>query len=109
MEREGDILLENELDKLIKEGYKILEVGSGSCSFLHLNSPELFFKAAIKSLNDKGYLIIVDWKKGVDTGIRERYYSLKEMEDYFNKFDFQIYKSIEKNYNFLIVGKHKKS
>ena len=54
-------------------------------------------------MDNKGYLVIFDWKKGVSTGVQERYYSVDEILPYFKKY-FKI-KHEEKQWNFRIVAR----
>ncbi len=72
-------------------------------SFHHLSNVEKFIKSSYLSLENKGYLVIVDWKKGVSTGVQERYYSVDEILPYFKKY-FKI-KHEEKQWNFCIVAR----
>ncbi len=45
----------------------------------HLNKPNLFLKNSKKVLNNKGHIIIVDWKEGVNNGLNEEYFNLDEV------------------------------
>ncbi len=94
------------------EGEKINSIGEqfniifAVRSFHHITDTDKFFKAVYDSLSPFGKLIIVDWKKGTDTGIPEHYYSLDEMRKFCKKYSFSIVKSIELQYNFgIVLGK----
>ena len=157
MEKEGERLLLSELQKRLKKGDCVCEVGSGGChtlrrlideyditgygidpygislqeenlkcyqmegkkisslnvnfnliysirSFHHLKWPEIFIEESYKSLKKGGYLIIVDWKWGTDTGINERYYSLSEIIEMYEDSNFKIAEKINGEYNFLVSG-----
>ncbi|MCD6222527.1 MAG: hypothetical protein J7K12_02440 [Thermoplasmata archaeon] len=72
---------------------------------LHHMNAHLFLKEAIKALEEDGKLIIVDWKKGIETGVPEYYFSLDEviamMENY------EIIEKGETRYHFYVVAKRK--
>ncbi len=70
---------------------------------LHHMDASIFLKEAIRTLNDDGKLIIVDWKKGVDTGIPEYYFSLNEVTAMMK--DYEIIERGEEKYHFYVVGK----
>ena len=74
-------------------------------SFHHLTNIEKFIASSYKSLKEEGYLIIVDWKKGTDTGVPENYYSPREILPYFTRY-FTVKWGVGK-WNFYILGTKK--
>ncbi|KAA0004217.1 MAG: class I SAM-dependent methyltransferase [Thermoplasmata archaeon] len=73
---------------------------------LHHMDAFIFLKEAIKALNNNGKLIIVDWKKGVETGVPEYYFSLNEVIAMMK--DYEIIDKGEKKHHFYVVGKENK-
>ena len=51
-------------------------------SLHHFNNKDLFVARAASVLKKEGVIIIVDWHKGVDAGMNEKYFSLKEENCY---------------------------
>ncbi len=72
-------------------------------SFHHINNIRKFIDGLHKKLYKTGVFILIDWKKGFDTGITEKYYSLSEVKKLFSESDFIIIESGEKNSVFYIV------
>ena len=70
---------------------------------LHHMDAMKFLKEAINALNEDGKIIVVDWKKGVDTGVQEYYFSLKEVLDMM--VGYKIIDKGEKKYHFYVVAK----
>ena len=54
-------------------------------------------------MGEEGKLLLVDWKRGVNTGIHERYFSLDEVEKMVKK-DFRILEKGEMDFHFYIVA-----
>jgi len=54
-------------------------------------------------MGKNGKIILVDWKKGVDTGIPEQYFSLEEVKEKVEKI-FRIIEKGEGRFHFYIVG-----
>ncbi len=48
-------------------------------SFHHLSNPEKFFDASLRVMKENAIMIIVDWKKGVNTGFPEYYFDVEEV------------------------------
>ena len=74
-------------------------------SFHHIQKPELFLKSAKKVLKNNGKLIILDWKYGIDTGIKERYYRVEEIVNMLNKYGFNIVKKEETQEIVFVVAR----
>ncbi len=74
-------------------------------SFHHIKNREKFLKEAGKGLKKDGKLIIVDWKKGTETGIDEYYYDILEVSELLKKENFKIVEEKELKWNFLVVAK----
>ena len=68
---------------------------------LHHLNVDYFSKSAYLSLKKGGKMIIVDWKKGANTGVSERYFSLKEILALFR--DFHVIEKGEGMWNFYLV------
>jgi len=72
---------------------------------LHHMNAHLFLKEAIKALEKDGKLIIVDWKKGIETGVPEYYFSLDEVIAMLKS--YEIIEKGEARYHFYVVAKRK--
>ena len=71
-------------------------------SFHHIENVKKFLEGAKKSLKHDGKLIIVDWKKGIYTGVPEYYYSLDEVIEIMK--EYKIIEANEEKYHFYIVS-----
>ena len=72
-------------------------------SLHHFLSLEKFLNEGRRIMRKNGKIILVDWKKGVDTGIPERYFSLEEVKEKVEKL-FRIIERGEGEFPFYIVG-----
>ncbi len=72
-------------------------------SFHHFEDPQAFLMFSAKLLKPQGKLIIVDWKKGVDTGVPERYYSPDEVKSMLTNW-FDVTEDFEIERSFFIVA-----
>jgi len=72
---------------------------------LHHMDAKLFLEEAIKVLGNEGKIIIVDWKKGIETGVPEYYFSLDEVIQMMK--NYEIIEKGEEKYHFYVVGKAK--
>ena len=72
-------------------------------SFHHIADGEKFLEGAEKIILEGGKIILVDWKRGVDTGIPEQYFSLEEVKEKVEKI-FRIIEKGEGRFHFYIVG-----
>ena len=70
----------------------------------HFSNVPLFFQQAWHILNDKGICIILDWKKGTNTGIIERYFSLEEAASLMQR-NFAVLSRQTYPYFFVIQGR----
>jgi cyclopropane fatty-acyl-phospholipid synthase-like methyltransferase len=86
----------------LKENYDII---FSIRSFHHIKNINEFIKGLRKKLKKNGVFILVDWKKGYDTGISEKYFSLYEIKNLFSESDFFIIESGEKETVFYIIIK----
>lgn len=75
-------------------------------SFHHIKNYDAFFAGLKKTLSQNGVFILVDWKKGFNTGVIENYFSEKELIQISKKFNFEIIESGELNSVFYIVLKN---
>ncbi|RLD15195.1 MAG: hypothetical protein DRI28_01330 [Caldiserica bacterium] len=75
-------------------------------SLHHLNNHKLFLDKIKKVLKRKGFLILVDWKKGYDTGVRENYFSLEEIEGELIRRGIKIVESGTTVSHWYILGKN---
>ncbi len=66
----------------------------------HLNARK-FASSSYSTLKKGGYLIIVDWKKGTDTGVPEKYFSLNQAIKIFSQ--FSMVEKGELKWNFYLV------
>ncbi len=73
-------------------------------SLHHIKNPEVLFNEIKTYLNNNGKLIIVDWKKGTETGIPENYFSLNEVKSLMLKFNLEIVEECENSWYLVIVG-----
>ncbi|MCD6481769.1 MAG: hypothetical protein J7L31_05815 [Thermoplasmata archaeon] len=72
-------------------------------SLHHFLSLEKFLNEGRRIMGKNGKIILVDWKKGVDTGIPEQYFSLEEVKEKVEKI-FRIIEKGEGRFHFYIVG-----
>ncbi len=73
-------------------------------SLHHFIDIEAFFVASNARLIKGGKIIVIDWKKGIDTGIPEKYFSLDEIETVMKKTNFAIEEKKEEKFHFYLVG-----
>jgi len=82
---------ENKLELVKLEAEKIQELPGlfdlayTLMSLHHFEDPLTFFCQMSTKLTRYGRLIVVDWKKGIRTGVPEKYYSLGEVTEVFSK------------------------
>ncbi len=74
-------------------------------SFHHFYDPVKFLKNVKKVLRRPGLLIIIDWIKGADTGIPERYYDEDEFRKMLQNAGFRIEEVKRSPMEILIVSK----
>lgn len=73
-------------------------------SFHHFYDPDIFFDKMKKTLGWRGRFIIVDWKFGAHTGVREKYFHLKDVTALAEKHRFKILSQGTTSELFYIVG-----
>ena len=76
-------------------------------SFHHITNPEEFLRKLPLVLKPNGVFIIIDWKKGANTGIPERYYSREEFEFMLEKYGFEIVEIRETTMEIFIAAKRR--
>ena len=76
-------------------------------SLHHLNKPNLFLKNSKKVLNNKGHIIIVDWKEEVNNGFNEDYFTLDEVRSKLKKQGYKIIQGKRKKRHWKILAKNK--
>ncbi len=74
-------------------------------SFHHFYDPVRFLQNVWKVLKDSGLLIILDWIKGADTGIPERYYDETEFREMLENTGFKIMEVKRSTMEIFIVSK----
>ena len=72
-------------------------------SLHHFDDKDKFIENAASALKLSGKLLIIDWRKGIDTGIKERYFSLNEIEKSLLPY-FRIIRSELLQFHFLILA-----
>ena len=72
-------------------------------SLHHFDSPQKFFGALQNVLAWNGVFILVDWKDGTDTGIREHYYKTREVNNWLTNYNFKIIEQGETMENMYFV------
>ena len=77
-------------------------------SFHHISHPDKFLSKLPLVLKPDGIFIIIDWKKGANTGIPERYYSREEFESMLKKYGFEIMEIRETSMEIFIAAKRRK-
>lgn len=77
-------------------------------SFHHISHPDKFLSKLPLVLKSDGIFIIIDWKKGANTGIPERYYSREEFESMLKKYGFEIMEIRETSMEIFIAAKRRK-
>ncbi|MBW2038478.1 MAG: methyltransferase domain-containing protein [Deltaproteobacteria bacterium] len=73
-------------------------------SLHHFKDPSTFFSQMFTKLAWKGRLIVVDWKKGVQTGVSERYYSVGEVIELLTKSGLKPINCGEETFHFYAVA-----
>lgn len=73
-------------------------------SLHHFDDPSTFFSQMATKLAWKGQLVVVDWKKGVRTGVHERYYSLGEITGLLTQAGLEPITSGEETFHFYVVA-----
>ncbi len=73
-------------------------------SLHHFEKIPQFLRALEKALSWPGVFVLVDWKKGAQTGIPERYFSLKEITGLMKDFNFKLLEIGEAGDNFYLVA-----
>lgn len=157
MKEDGNKILRTYFDRIVKPGYKVLEIGCGRCELLreligeysitgvgidpnaieekeerlacismsgeeisllreqfdiifslhtfhHLSDQNKFLRGAKKTLSPHGELLIVDWKKGTDTGVAEQYFSLSEVRSAISQIGLSELFSGETEHHFYICA-----
>ena len=74
-------------------------------SLHHIANIKKFFEEAKKSLRKEGKIMIVDWKKGVETGVYEEYFSLQEVLNLISQY-FHLLEWGNDAFHFYIVAKY---
>jgi len=60
-------------------------------SLHHFSNPVKALKEIERLLTPDGEIIIIDWKKGADTGVRERYYRKEELVEFMEQAGFNTH------------------
>jgi len=90
-----------EIDRLNKNFDLIYTV----YSLHHFDDVGEFLKKARERLFDGGKLVIIDWRHGVDTGVRERYFKVGEIEKFLNKAGFHMFeKNFQEDTQIIVSG-----
>lgn len=81
-------------------------------SLHEFSNPVKALKEIKRLLTPNGEIIIIDWKKGADTGVRERYYGKEELIEFMKRAGYDEHKiSIEESgkFNILSYSRRKQS
>jgi len=74
-------------------------------SLHEFSNPVKALKEIKRLLSSDGEIIIIDWKKGADTGVKERYYEKEELKEFMEKAGFDEEKiRIEESGRFNIIS-----
>ncbi len=73
-------------------------------SFHHFYDPNVFFEKLKKTLGWRGRFIIVDWKLGAHTGVKEKYFHLSDIMTLTEKHNLKILAKGATSEHFYVVG-----
>ncbi len=93
-------LAAEELDRLKIEFDVIYTVHS----LHHFDDPRRFFMLSASKLKENGRLIVVDWKKGVDTGVPEHYFASEEVKNMMLEW-LEVVENFDIDRSFFIVAR----
>ena len=71
----------------------------------HFSDPLRFLKQAKTILRKGGKILVVDWMKGSKTGVREEYYSMREVERFMANAGYGVVRREEHDQTMVVVGK----